>query len=815
MKKSIQNLLPHLGVLLLFCIVSLAYFSPVLEGKKMFQSDIVQYTGMAKQHNDFRAQEGEESYWTNSAFGGMPTYQLGAHYPHNYIKKLDHTIRFLPRPADYLFLYFIGFYILMLSLKMDFKLAALGALAFGFSTYLIIILGVGHNAKAHAIAYMPMVLAGIFLVFRKKYLLGFFVSCIAIALEISTNHFQMTYYLLLLVLVIGVVYLIDSIKKKTLPHFFKSLGIMFFGAIIAVGLNATNFLATQEYAKESTRGATELTIEPDGSPKEVGSGLSKEYITEYSYGKMETFNLFISRFMGGGNTENVGEDSATYDVLMKMGLSIGQAKDFVSSVPTYWGDQPIVAAPAYIGAIVFFLALLGVFLIRGKHRQWLVAGSMMALLLSWGKNFGFLTDLFINYFPLYDKFRAVSSIQVIIELCMPVLAIFGVFKIVSTKVEKSEKEKALKYTTAILAGFCVLFLLFKNSMFNFVGVNDGYFSQVFGQEIMDAIKDDRKSLLVKDTLRSLAFVLVGAALIWLYLKEKLKKDVLYLCIGLLFLLDLVPVDRRYVNNDNFVSARQVSNPFPEFSADKEVAKDQGHYRVYDLTQNPFGSARASFFHNSLGGYHAAKPGRIQDLYDFYLEKGSLEVFNMFNVKYFFEQDEEGNTLASLNPDANGNAWFVKNSTFVETADEELLALDTLNTKEAAVVHQNYKSELNATSFVVDSTASIKLIDVKPNYLYYETENSNEGLAVFSELYYSQGWNVYINETQVEHFRANYALRALKVPEGFNKIEFKFEPEVVKKGSTIALASSVLLLLLLITGIGYAIKSKKIVIKKEE
>lgn len=807
MKETVSKLFPHLLVLVFFCGISLAYFSPVLQGKKIFQSDIVQYTGMAKQHNDFRAETGEETYWTNSAFGGMPTYQLGAHYPHNYIKKLDHTIRFLPRPADYLFLYFLGFYILLLSLKMDFKLATLGALAFGFSTYLIIILGVGHNAKAHAIAYMPMVLAGIFLVFRKKYLLGFFLTCIAMALEISANHFQMTYYLLLLILVIGIVFLIDSFKKKSLPHYFKSVGIMAAGVVIAIGLNATNFLATQEYAKESTRGATALTIQPDGSPKEVKSGLSKEYITEYSYGIVESFNLFIPRFMGGGNTEDVGTNSASYDLLMKMGVTPAQARDFVKAIPTYWGDQPIVAAPAYIGSIVLFLALLGIFLLRGKHRQWLIAGSVMALLLSWGKNFEPLTNLFIDYFPLYDKFRAVSSIQVIIELCMPVLAIFGIYKMVSSKLTKEEKTNALKYSTGILAGFCILFLFFKNSLFNFSGASDGYYIQAFGQELVDAIKEDRKSIFVKDTLRSLAFVLVGALLLWLFLKEKLKRNTLYVCIGLLFLLDLVHVDRRYVNNENFVAARQVTQPFPQTPADIEVAQDESHYRVYDLTTNPFSSGRASFFHNALGGYHAAKPGRVQDLYDFYMQKGKLEVFNMFNVKYFFEQDEEGRVLASVNPDANGNAWFVQNTAIVETSDEELLSLDTLNTKQTAVIHKDFQTQINQNKFVVDSSASIKLVEAQPNYMYYETENENKGLAVFSELYYPYGWKVYINDKPVEQFRANYALRALVVPGGFNKIEFKFEPEVVQKGSKVALASSILLLLLLIGGILFGIKSK--------
>lgn len=807
MKNLFQNLWPHLAVLAFFVIVSLAYFSPVLQGKKIIQSDIVQYTGMAKQHNDYRAETGEETYWTNSAFGGMPTYQLGAQYPHNYIKQLDLTIRFLPRPTDYLFLYLLGFYLLLLSLKMNFKLAAVGALAFGFSTYLIIILGVGHNAKAHAIAYMPMVLAGIFLVFRKKYLVGFFMTCIAMALEISANHFQMTYYLLLLILVIGIVYLIDAVKKKTLPEYFKAVGIMTVGVVIAIGLNATNILATQEYAKESTRGATALTINPDGSPKANVSGLSKEYITEYSYGITESFNLFISRFMGGGNVEDVGTNSATYEYLMKRGLNPTQAAEFVTAVPTYWGQQPIVAAPAYIGAVVFFLAFLGIFLLKGKHRQWLIAGSIMALLLSWGKNFEPLTNFFIDHFPLYDKFRAVSSIQVIIELCFPVLAIFGVHKMVYSKVSEEDKMKALKYSAGILGGLCLVFLFFKNSFFNFSGVNDGFYIQNYGQEFIDAVKDDRKSLFVKDTLRSLGFVIVTAGVLWMFLKNKFKLNTLFVLIGFLFLLDLVPVDKRYVNSENFVAARQTLNPFPEYPADKEILKDEGHYRVYDLTQNPFGSARASFFHNSLGGYHAAKPARMQELYDFYLEKGKLEVFNMFNVKYFLEQDEEGKVLASENPMANGNAWFINEVKMVETADEELLSIENTNTKKTAIVHREFEGLVTSQKFTTDTLSTIKLIEVKPDYLYYETENTSPGLAVFSELYYPQGWNAYINGKEAEHFRANYALRALMIPEGYNKIEFKFEPQVVQKGSGIALASSVLLVLLLAGGVILGIKSK--------
>ncbi|TDI76128.1 MAG: hypothetical protein E2O87_00815, partial [Bacteroidetes bacterium] len=440
MQFNFKKILPHLLVIVLFVIASLAYFYPVLQGKAIFQSDIVQYTGMAKQQNDFRKQTGEETYWTNSAFGGMPTYQLGAKYPHNYSKKLDLTLRFLPRPADYLFLYFISMYILFLVLKVDYKLAFVGALAFGFSTYLIIILGVGHNAKAHAIAYMPLVISGIILTFRGKYIRGFLLTTVAMALELVANHFQMTYYLLLLVICIGIAYMVDAFRKKMLPQYFKAIGVMALGVLLAMGLNATNIMATKEYADTSTRGKSELTINPDGSPKASTDGLDYDYITEYSYGKLESFDLLIPKFMGGGSEDDFPKDSEAVQELLKVGATPQEARQFLSEqIPFYWGDQPIVAAPAYIGATIIFLAVLALFLVQGRIKWWIVAGLMLSLLLSWGKNFSLLTEFFIDYAPLYNKFRAVSSIQVILEMLVPLLAIVGLHKFFLSPTESSDE----------------------------------------------------------------------------------------------------------------------------------------------------------------------------------------------------------------------------------------------------------------------------------------------------------------------------------------------------------------------------------------
>ncbi|WP_445738460.1 YfhO family protein [Mariniflexile sp.] len=804
MQFSIKKLLPHFLVILGFVIISLAYFNPVLKGKEIFQSDIMQYIGMSKQQNDFREATGEETYWTNSAFAGMPTYQLGAKYPHNYIKKLDLTLRFLPRPADYLFLYLFGFYILLLVLKVDYKLATIGAFAFGFSTYLIIILGVGHNSKAHAIAYMPLVLSGILLTFQRKYIAGFLLTTVAMGLEIVANHFQMTYYLMLLVIILGIAYLIDAYKKNLLPHYFKSVGILVAAVILAIALNATSVLATKEYVKESTRGKSELTINPDGSPKEMTSGLDKDYITQFSYGYWETFNLFIPRFLGGGNGEDVGKDSATYEAFRQLGATTSQAFQESKRAPMYWGDQPIVEAPAYIGAVVLFLFVFALFLVKGRLKWWLVGGSLFSLLLSYGKNLGFLTDFFIDYVPLYNKFRAVTSIQVLLELCIPVLAIFGLVRLFNNFEKKEEKLKALKYASIITGGLALVFLLFKSSLFDFVGVNDGFYRQSYGPEFVDALIEDRKAIFTMDTLRTLVLVVLSAGVIYLFLKNKLQEKWVIVSFGALILFDLVGVDRRYVNNDDFVSAIQVNQPFEANAADKEILKDTGYYRVFDLVG---GAAKPSYFHNSLNGYNAAELKRYSDVFDFYVSKNNINVLNMLNTKYLIAQDDKGNVFPYPNEDANGHAWFVKELKRVGSANEEIKALDSLDTKNKAVYTSQKGFDNAINSYQVGLLATIKLVSYKPNYLKYQSNNSNKGFAVFSEIYYKNGWKTFIDGKEASHIRVNYTLRGMELPAGKHTIEFKFDPDVVKTGSRIALASSILLGLLLLGGLFYGFRQK--------
>ena len=766
----------------------------MLQGKQIFQSDILQYTGMAKEQNDFRATDDVEPYWTNSAFGGMPTYQLGAKYPHDYIGTIDDALRFLPRPADYLFLYFLGFYGLMLVLKVDPLKAFFGALAFGLSTYLIIILGVGHNAKAHAIAYMPLVIAGFILVFQKKYILGGLITLFATALEINANHFQMTYYLLIFLLILAAYFIYQQVKEKEYKSLLYSFGILAAAGILAIGANATNLLATSEYADFSIRGKSELTFNPNGSKNETTSSMSKDYITEYSYGVMESFNLIAPRLFGGSNNEAVGKDSNMYEFMIGQGVPEDQATDFVSGMPTYWGDQPIVAAPAYIGIVVFFLAILALFIDKRKIKYVFLSGSIVALVLSWGKNFPVLTDFFIDYVPMYDKFRAVSSIQVVLELCIPVLAIMGLQSFF--KLDKKLQWKAL-YETTILGLGIILILFLSKSMFSFSGGNDAYFQESYGPEFVNALKLDRMSLYSADLLRSGFFIVLTAGVLWLFIKDRFAQNTAIIIVGLLMVSDLFFVDKKYVSGKDFVSGSQVEVPFQESPSDAEILKDTANYRVFEV--GDIMGARASYFHKSIGGYSAVRPRRMQQLIDYQISKNNLEVLNMLNVKYVIQKDKEGKEFPVSNPDVNGNAWFVSQVKLVNSADEEMKALDSLDSKEVAVVNSK-DFDIKNTAFAKDSSSTITLENYKPNYLKYVSNNSKEGLAVFSEMYYGKGWNAYIDGKSADHIRVDYVLRALNIPAGKHTIEFKFEPQVIKTGSTITLISSIGMLLLLVGGI---------------
>ena len=803
-----KKLLPYIIAIAIFIFASLTYFYPVLKGQKIAQSDITQFRGMVKEINNFRADKNTEPYWTGASFSGMPAYQISAYYPNDFVRLIDRTLRFLPRPADYTFLYFLSFFVLMLALKIEWRLAILGALSFGFSTYLIIIFGAGHNAKAHAIAYMPLVLAGVLWVFQKRYILGFLVTGFGLALEIYTNHPQMTYYLGFCLLILGVVEFINAIKEKLLPVFIKQSVVIIAAVLLGIGANSSRLMAMKEYGDYSTRGKSELTITPDGSVKEAAVGLDKAYITEYSYAKLETFNLFIPRFMGGGTVEKLENSSELYKVIeTKLGKK--GADYFTDQALTYWGDQTIVEAPAYIGAVIFFLFFLGLFLVKGRLKQWLLAATVFSVLLSWGRNFEGLTNFFIDYVPLYNKFRAVSSIQVIAELCVPILGVLALKEFFSLKISSEEKIKALKKSLYAFGGLIFIGFLLAHSFSTFEGIRDTTYLNIEKEYniigVLDAVIADRKAMLLIDVLRSLFLMLLTAGVLWMFLKSKLKQGIAILIIAVFVLFDLVSVDKKYVNKDDFKSSRKIEKPFIASNADKLILQDKTHFRVGNFSVNPMNDGSTSYFHQSIGGYHAAKMMRYQELFEYQIAKNNMQVLNMLNTKYFIVDNDKGEKQAQQNPDANGNAWFVENVKVVNSANSELQILDSLNTKVSAVIDKSKLLDNVNFNFEKDSTATIKLINYDVTELTYRTKTEKEQFVVFSEIYYKDGWNAYIDGKLTNHFRVNYVLRGMKIPAGEHEIEYKFEPKVIQLGGMISLFSYISIILVFVVWFFYGKK----------
>ena len=802
MNIDFKKLLPHILVVLGFIVVALVYFNPVLSGKRIYQNDIKLYEGMAKQHRDFRAETGEETYWTNSAFGGMPTYQMGARFEYDMMDKLDRVIRFLPRPADYLFLYFISFYALMLVMRVPWKLAVVGALAFGLSTYLIIIIGVGHNSKVHAIGYFPLVLAGIILTFQKRYLWGFLLTAVAMGLEIQANHYQMTYYLGLLCVILGIAYMIDAIKKKQLPHFFKASGILVVAVLLGLATNATTLLATAEYAKTSIRG--EQLLKDDLAKDAVEDGLGFDYITQWSYGKLESLNLIASDFMGTGTAADLGRDSAFAKKLSELGVPANEVSYYAQGTRLYWGEQPFVEAPPYLGITVFALALLGLFLVNGRLRWWLLAGMIVSLVLSWGKNVEGITRFFIDYVPLYNKFRAVTSIQVILELLLPIAAMVGLHRFFNDRVDQAEKQKKLFITIGSLVGLFVILYLFSGSLFNLRSAAEGQMA-IEQPEILNAIKEDRLSVLRNDVLRSLLFVLFIGAALWLTLKKKISENIAIITIGALIIFDLVGVDRRSVNEENFITQRQYDQNFQITPIDEEIRKDDSYFRVIDLARG-FNNSHTSYYFNSLNGYSSVQPRTIDDLYTQQIAQGNTEVLNMYNVKYILQDSEQGMSI-SKNPEANGPAWFVNEIQYLQDYTAEFDALTKINTKNTVVIREALREELGNFQPQRDSSAVVLTKEVQPNRLVYQVENSTDGFMVFAENYYKNGWVATVDGVETSIFPVNYALRGIKVPAGAHEITMTFDPQVVKTGGMVMLGSSLLLFLLVAGGIFYTVKNR--------
>ena len=775
----------NLSIIGSFAIISLLYFNPLLSGKQIKQSDIDQFSGMSKQIVDHREKYNEEPFWLDNAFLGMPSYQVLVKYPFDFLDKLDKLIRFLPRPADYLFVYLVSFFLLLLSMKVKSEYAFFGAIAFAFSTYLIIILGVGHNTKALAIGYAPLVLAGLFKILDKEYLSGFIIGSIGLGLQINANHYQMTYYFLMLVGLITLIHVFDDFIKSDLKNGTKKLGFVFLTTLFAILLNASSILATQEYTDFSTRGKSEISINPDGSKKEKLNGLSNDYITEYSYGKLESFNLIIPRFMGGGSSDLIDKDS---DFVKELRNYDNESANLIyQNSRLYWGDQPIVAAPAYIGISVFYIFLIALFFIDKRHLKWIIPAIIFSLTLSWGKNLSFLTDFMIDYFPFYDKFRAVSSIQVIIEFIIPLVAALGLYKFYETEIISEKKYKKLFYTSAIFLCVLAFLFLFGSQVLNFKSDFEVFSSY---PEILDLIIKERQEVFKSDIIRSISIVLIISLIFWSNSRQFLKKNYSLALITIIVLVDLWNIDMKYVNEENFSNSSKVKTPFNQNQIDKEILKDKSSYRVYESYRG-FVNGRSSYFHNSISGYHAAKPKRIQNIYDFYLSKNKNNVLNMLNVKYIVDLNESNSLSLKTNEQNLGDAWFVENIIEVENENDEILLLDKLNYSKDCL-SRNLKSK----SYNYDDRNSVELISRKSNELIYKISSKSVGFIVFSEAFYSNGWKSFINEKPIEHHKVNYLLRGMEVPQGEYTIRFEFDPNVIRQGSAIMLSFNFILLILI-------------------
>ena len=783
-----KTYLNHFICVAILGIVSVVYFYPIISGKSIQQSDISQFLGMSKQIVDHREEFNEEPFWLDNAFLGMPSFQVSAKYPFDILYYIDQGIRFLPRPADYLFLYLISFYFLIISLRINYKYALFGALAFGFSTYLIIILGVGHNTKALALGYLPLVLSGFLITLRGDYLKGFIISSLFLGLQVHANHYQMTYYTLIMLFIVVVIHYWDFFKKNELRRIYQSLIVFLSVGLISLMMNAPSLLATKEYSEFSTRSKNDISINPDGSLKESMNGLDKDYITEYSYGILESFNLIFPRFMGGGSSETIRESSKLMEFIRS--LEPNQAQQVYQFSKMYWGNQPIVAAPAYLGISIFFIFLISLLLVNDLNRKWIVISVIISLILSWGKNFSVLTDFMIDSFPLYDKFRAVSSIQVIIEFCIPFLAVLGLKNFFSNDFDEKKKLNSLKYVSVFLISLILIFYVFGGYILDFKSD-----FEIFSQypEILNLIIEERKYLFEYDLIRSLIIVISVAIILFLFLKKLIKANVSLALLTIVLIFDLWDVNKSYVNADQFVNSTNVISPFTKAIYDEAILRDKSDFRVYE-PQRGFSNARTSYFHKSIAGYHAAKPKRIQNLYDFYISNNNMKILSMLNVKYLIQISEDNPLGVTRNPNNLGNAWFIEETKIVDSADEELLNLNQVELKSICITQDQSLKGLN---YKLDNRNSIELVKRKANELVYKSSTTSSQFAVFSEAFYKKGWQAYIDNKPVSHYKVNYLLRGLIIPEGDHEIVFKFYPEIVKSGVYISIVSYLILFMIFI------------------
>lgn len=807
MKNSFnKNILTHCLLIGIFFVIIYAYFFPVLTGKTLIQTDIIQGIGTIKEAETFQKKTGEEILWSNTSFSGMPVWRGFKTNVIDYFHLL--LTKIFPVPVFICILSFIGFYLLLLAYEVNPWLSFAGALAYTFSSFNIISIEAGHINKVFDMALMAPVLAGIVLTFRKRYLYGIPLTILSVALQIFYGHVQITYYLLIIILFYTIGEFIFHLQNKTLKDFVKASLILVICAIIGIAPNISRLWTMSEYSKSTTRGGSELTSKQSKGQKE---GLDKDYALSWSYGIMETTTLFIPSVYGGSSHEDLGTDSKTYKTMIRNNVPSSQAKEYIKSMPLYWGDQPFTSGPVYFGAVICFLSVFSFIIIQDRIKWWVLAVSVLAIMLSWGKNFLPLTDIFFNHIPLYNKFRSVTMILTIAQLTFPLLAIVGLQKIITGEITKDKALSGLKIAGIITGGFALFFALLGTSFFNFTSPEDSRYPEW----LVDALIEDRKHSLQMSSLRTFVFVLLSATVIWMFIKDKIKATHVYIAFALIILVDLWSIDKKYLDKDDFkINKNLEKKVFALTKADETILKDTDpDYRVLNLSVNPFSDATTSYHHKSIGGYSAIKLGRYQELIESNLANDSLPmnlaVLNMLNTRYIINADKTTNELfVQRNPEALGNAWFVDTVKVVKNADEELAGLRSFNPSTTALVDKRFEAQLKEIPLVSHPAGTIKLDSYHPNRLEYSSNSPSKGLAVFSEIYYNPGWDVFIDGKPAEHLRADYVLRAMVIPEGQHKIKFVFEPKSYYLGEKISLAGSILLVLSLVGSLGYSFYLKR-------
>ena len=824
MKIDSKKIFTHVAIIVICLVVAIAYFYPVLQGKVVYQGDILSSQAMNYEQDQYYKSTGEYTHWTPGMFSGMPSYQTHIEPQHSVFITIKESLLMRnlgwERSIAVLFLYLLGFYICLVALGVNPWISLIGAIAFGLGSYNIIIVEAGHITKAWAISMMAPILAGMVMAFRRKYIWGGILFTLALGLQITFNHIQITYYTVLMAGILGLVYFIYAIKKKTMKQFLIGVGVLIIGSFFVLAANSRHLIVNQEYAKYTMRGGSEISVTPedlyhDGEPKSIAgekSGLNIDYAYNWSYDKGETFTILIPGFYGGGSDEKVSKKSEFY-------------KNFRSEhAPLYWGDQPFTSGPVYFGAIIVFLFVFGLFVVKGPERWWLLIAAFLAILMSWGKNLGWFNGFLFDNLPYYNKFRTPSMSLVIANVAMVILAMLALKAVFEKKSENVTDQRflnrALYFSAGVTGGLCLLFVLFAGS-FSYSGLSDQQMAVQYGsnwqQHIEPALVADRKAMLRGDSFRSFALIAIAGVMIWLFINKKIKKAwPVVAVIAALVVFDLWGVDKRYLNENNFVS----KNQFALYPSQDDIAIDQAaaevgdiDYRVLDMAHNTFNDAKPSAFHHQIGGYHAAKLRRYQDLIDFYISRHiNMNVLNMLNARYLVVPDGKGGSAVQRNMYALGNAWFVNDIQLVSNANEEILALNKFNPADTAIVGADFAKFVEGKELSRDSNSTIEMLHqtpYNPDYVAYKTHTAKDQLAVFSEIYYAPDWRAYIDGQPAEYLRVNYILRAMVVPAGDHTIEFRNEAPTQHKWDKITIASSIVLVVVILGSIAlWVIKRRK-------